>query len=160
MKQFAIIAFILIIGTIIISSFFFIGSDAVKDSTKVFIHEIVNNKGSQELTSSENEQIKQFFDSIQALGLPHPLIDGVQIHYYDVFTPPTENDEYLQYISVKYDPITGGGFDTDINFEYILYNEADGNPEEIYFGKIVVRSFDPDFSNKELLLVTPMEKQK
>jgi hypothetical protein len=160
LKRFAIISFTLIIGAIIISSFFFIGEDVVKVNTKAFIEELIINEYSESLTAAENEEIKRFFQSFNEHQLPHPMIEGVEIHEYDVFTPPTENEEFLQYISVKYDAVEGHVFDTDINFEYILYNLETGNPEEIYFGKIIVRSYDAEFDSKELIYVGPMAKQK
>ncbi|QOY35482.1 hypothetical protein AWH56_022805 [Anaerobacillus isosaccharinicus] len=160
MKRFGFIALIVMIGAIIISSFFFIGKDAVKEDTIAFIQEIVKNEYSEQLTDEENAEIQAFFDSFRENNLPHPLIDGVEIHYYDVFTPPTENENFLQYISVKYEPIAGGGYDTDINFEYILYDVETGNPEEVYFAKLIIRSYDADLTNKELMFVSPMEKQK
>ncbi|RXJ04334.1 hypothetical protein DS745_02820 [Anaerobacillus alkaliphilus] len=157
MKRLAIILFILIIGSIIISSFFFIGKDTVKEETKLFIREIILLNESQLLTSEENEEIKLFFESLEALNLPHPIIEGIEIPYYDVFTPPTENEEFLQYISVKYDQVTATVSDTDIHFEYILYNEVSKNPEEIYFGKLTLRSSDTDVN---LVAVHLMERQK
>lgn len=157
MKHFAIFSFILIIGSIIVSSFFFIGNDAVKDSTKAFIQEVIKNESSSQLTTEENAQIKAFFKSFKDHNLPHPVIDGVEIPYYDVFTEPTKNDDFLQYISVKYDTPDSTRFVTDINFEYILYNEKNGNPKEIYFGKLTVGSFNAEL---DLISVTPMQKQK
>ncbi len=146
-------------GTIVVTSFFFIGKDAVKDETKVFIQEIITHQQSEVLSNEDNEEIRLFFQSINDLDLPHPVIEGVEIPYYDVFTPPIENNKFLQYISVKYDQVTSSVYDTDIHLEYILYNELTGNPQEIYFGKLTVRSIAGD-STKEVVSVYPMEKQK
>lgn len=153
------ILFILIIGSIVITSFFFIGNDAVKDYTKEFITEIITTQQSSALTKEENQKIKEFFQSFQDLNLPHPIIDNVEIAYYNVFTDPTINGNFAQYISVQYKPITDVSFVTHIYFEYISYTE-DGNIDEIYFGQIDVRSYDDAFNEVEIISILPVEKQK
>lgn len=153
------ILFVLIIGSIVITSFFFIGNDAVKDYTKEFITEIITTQQSSRLTKEENEEIKGFFQSFQDLNLPHPIIDNVEIAYYNVFTDPTINGNFAQYISVQYKPITEVSFVTNIYFEYISYTE-DGNIDEIYFGQIDVRSYDDAFNEVEIISILPVEKQK
>lgn len=159
LKRFALILFFFMIGSIVITSFFFIGNDAVKDYTKGFITEIITDQQSSRLTKAENEEIKEFFQRFEDLDLPHPIIENVEIAYYNVFTDPTINENFAQYISVQYKPITDISFDTDIYFEYISYTE-DGNIDEIYFGQIDVRSYDADFNEVEIISIQPVEKQE
>ncbi|WP_139193048.1 hypothetical protein [Anaerobacillus alkalilacustris] len=159
MKRFALLFFILMIGSIIISSFYYASNDAVKKNTKKFIQEIIEQQYSKTLTNADNEKIKAFFQSFQTLDLPHPIIDGVDIPYFDVFTHPTNNNSYSQYISVKYEDVTDSIYDTYIYFEYISYSK-DGNINEIFFGQLVIRTSDVDQLNQDLIMVNPMEKQK
>lgn len=159
MKRFALLFFIIMIGSIIISSFYYASNDGVKKSTKNFIKEIIEQQYSQTLTNIDNEKIKEFFLSFQTQDLPHPIIDDVDIHYFDVFTHPTNNNNYSQYISVKYESVTDSIYDTNIFFEYISYSK-DGNIDEIYFGQLVIRTSDVDQLNQDVIMVYPMEKQK
>ncbi|WNF38260.1 hypothetical protein RJD24_07485 [Bacillaceae bacterium IKA-2] len=158
MKHLALISFIFIIGSIVVTSFFFMGNDAVKDYTKEFIAEIITTQQSSALTEVENDKIKEFFHGFQELGLPHPIIYNVEIPYFDEYTNPTVNGNFAQYISVQYDPVANQ-FDTHVYFEYISYT-ADGSMGEIFFGQIDVRSYDENFSEIEIISILPVEKQK
>lgn len=155
MKYFSKFALLFVFAAIIISSFFFIGDDQVKSYTTDFIYELITTGEVAQLTEEENDQLHLFIESFQAQNLPYPVIEGVKIPYFDVFTPATENEGYMQYISVKYEPVDGSSFDTFIHFEYIKNKSM----QHIYFGKIVVRSYNAEFSEIQLVEIKPMEKQ-
>lgn len=159
MKRFTLISFIIIIGLIILSSIYFIGNDEVKDYTKEFIYETITLQHYEALTEEDNQKIKVFFQSFEDLQLPYPIIENVIIPYYGVFSDPTFNGNFSQYISVQYEPIDGTSLDTNIYFEYISYAK-DSNLKEIYFGQIDVHSKDSEFRDIEIISISPMEKQK
>lgn len=153
------ILFAAIIGSIFISSFFFINNDAVKDETKLFIKTIIEEQQSELLSETENQQMKDFFTNFTDQNLPYPIIEGVNIPYFDEYTDPTYNENFMQYISVKYEQRDQNMFDTNIYFEYISY-KADHNIDEVYFGQIVVRTYEKDHPEMDLISISPFEKQK
>lgn len=158
MKRFALIFFTFIISAIIVTSFFFIGENEVEDYTTDFIIEIIEENYYEKLSDEDNKKIQQFFLAFQDQGLPKLITEDIVIRYYDVFTDPIFNERFLQYISVKYEEVDETTFDTNIYMEYISYNEK-GAIDEIYFGQMVVRSYDRDFTEIEITEITPMEKQ-
>ncbi len=158
MKRFALIFFTFIISAIIVTSFFFIGDNEVEDYTTDFIIEIIEENYYEKLSDEDNKKIQQFFLAFQDQGLPKLITEDIVIRYYDVFTDPIFNERFLQYISVKYEEVDETTFDTNIYMEYISYNEK-GAIDEIYFGQMVIRSYDRDFTEIEITEITPMEKQ-
>ena len=146
-------------GSIFVASFFFIDDNEVEDYTTDFIFEIIEENYSEKLSNEDNEKIEQFFRGFQELNIPNLITEDVVIRYYDVFTDPIFNEGYLQYISVKYEDVDETTFDTNIHMEYIGYND-EGAINEIYFGQLVVRSYDRDFTELEIVEIQPMEKRK
>lgn len=158
MRYFSFIAILVIISGIMITSIFFIGQDEVEGYTKDFIVQIIEENYSEKLSEEDNEKIRQFFQRFEEQNLPKLTTENIVIRYYDVFTDPIFNENFLQYISVKYEEIDETVFDTNIYMEYISYKEQ-GIIDKIYFGQIVVRSHDREFTELEIIEIKPFELQ-
>lgn len=133
------------------------GHNEVHENTQQFIVDIVENQASPTLSVEDNAKIETFFQGFLVQELPLPIVEGVEIPLYDVFTDPVRNENMFQYISVQYVEVDETKIDTNVYFEYIAYT-SDGNIAATFFGQIVVRS-DDQFVENEIISVRPMERQ-